>query len=196
MSDLAFNAEKHEYRLDGRLVPSVTQIIRAVLPGWQASEWYLQRGRALHHGCRLLDEGKLDWSTVSPEIEPRILAWERFRMESFSTVTAAEVPMACPRYCFAGTCDRVLSRYAEGDIICDLKSTIEAQVRVQLGAYSLLWAANGRKPRKAVAVELRDNGQYRCLWIGERELRMAEQTFLAVLTTFNFMMANNIKVKS
>ncbi|MDO8598041.1 MAG: hypothetical protein Q7R45_15640, partial [Sulfuricaulis sp.] len=123
-----FDADRHEYRIGERIVPSVTQIIRAVLPGWQASEWHMQRGTALHHGCRLLDQGVLDWASVSPEIMPRVLAWQQFRLDAYATISAVEVQLASDRYWFAGTCDRVLARGVDSDIICELKSTVEPQV--------------------------------------------------------------------
>ena len=189
---LQFDAERHEYRLAGRLVPSVTQVIRAVLPGWEASEWHMQRGTALHHGCRLLDQGVLDWQSVSPEIGPRIQAWQKFRKDSMVDVVSVETPLFSERYWFAGTCDRMLARGIASGIVCDLKSTIEPQVRVQLGGYSILWAARGAKPHAAVAVELRADGTYRCLWLDAAELRIAEQTFLAALTIHNFQINHKL----
>ena len=69
----------HVYTLNGRVVPGVTEIVRATVPGWQASEWYLQRGRALHKAVELWNKGTLDEATVAPEIEGRFRAWKLFR---------------------------------------------------------------------------------------------------------------------
>ena len=190
---LTFDEATHSYRLNGSLVPSVTQVIGSVLPGWQAGDWYLQRGRALHHGCRLMDGHCLDWNTVDEAIKPRLLAWGKFRDECPSaTVLLCEEPLAHPGYRFAGTIDRVFGN-GKSDIIADIKSTIEPQVRVQLGGYSLLWTEHtGRKAIKAVAVELRDDGTYGTLWIDAHGLRRAQQTFLAALTIFNFKTLHKI----
>lgn len=202
---LEFNAETHEYRIDGRLVPSVTQVINAVLPGWQAGEWYMRRGTALHHGCRFLDEGRLDWSSVSPEIEPRIKAWAKFRDEFPAEVLACELPLGHV-IGFAGTLDRVLRQAEASDgIICDIKSTITPQVRLQLAAYRLLWAgqtatgatwANGHvKINRGVAVELRDDGTYSTLWMNADELSRCEQVFLACLSVYGFAAKHKIKLQ-
>lgn len=184
-----FDAETHQYLLDGRRLPSVTEIIGATLPGWQADDWYLQRGRALHHGCRLLDEGCLDWATVAPEIEPQIRAWQQFLEDSGATCEAIERPLASERYQYAGTLDRMLN-VAGYLTVCDLKSTIAPQVAVQLAAYGLLWP---EKVIRGVAVELKDDGTYRAQWLNGHELRRAEQVFLACLTVFNFLMTNNLR---
>ena len=43
-----FDADRHEYRIAGRVVPSVTHVLGDLIPGWRASDWHLQRGRAVH----------------------------------------------------------------------------------------------------------------------------------------------------
>ena len=190
---LTFDEATHAYRLNGSPVPSVTQVIGSVLPGWQAGDWYLQRGRALHHGCRLLDEGTLDWASVSPEILNRVRAWQTFRLEWLDVeVIASELPMASATHRYAGTVDRVFGTIT-GDAIIDLKSTIEPQVRCQLSAYAALWEERtGRVVNSAAAVELRDDGTYRTLWMNKFQLRLARQTFLACLTVHNFKTLHKI----
>ena len=192
-AQLEFNSDAHEYHLDGRRLVSVTQIIRTVLPAFQANEYYLQRGRALHHATALLDDGKLDWSTVDEAILGRTRAWQKFRRDYPASTVAIEQKLVSKRYRFAGTADRVLFA-DECFIIADAKSTVAPQCIPQMGLYSLLWTENGGKPcRKAVAVELQDDEQYRCMWLSHAELRAAEQTGLAVLTVHNFALKHGIK---
>ena len=191
---LTFNAFNHAYHLDGKSVPSVTTIIRAVIAGWSASEWHMQRGTAVHRACELLDQGLLDRATVFPEIESRVKAWEKFRADYPGIVETMETPLGSERYRFAGTPDRVFLE-KNHHVIVDLKSSIEPQVKLQLGGYSLLWAENrgdGRKIAKAGAVELRENGTYSVLWLSAHQLRRAEQQFLALLTVYNFMNDNDL----
>ncbi len=188
---LDFDDAAHAYRINGLPAPSVTQVIRDVLPGWAADDWYLQRGRALHHGCRLLDEGRLDWSSVSTEIISRVLAWQRFRAEFPADLVQCETPMGHPLYRYAGTPDRLLMNGVP--IVADLKSSVSPQVRVQLGGYSLLFRAHGRAPQKGVAVELRDDGSYRTLWMDKHELAQAERVFLACLSVHSFKRSHGLK---
>lgn len=192
-NEVAFDPEQHRYTLRGTPLPSVTQVIKEFLPTWQADEWYLQRGTAMHYGCALLDEGRLDWSTVAPEIAGRIRAWQKFRADFGGEVVAVEQSLAHPLYQFAGTIDRII--VADGAVIvADLKSSIAPQVKMQLGAYSLLWAnSEKRKVTKGVAVELKDDGAYRTFWMNQRELQLGERAFLAALTLFNFKSKEGIK---
>lgn len=195
---LIFDAEKHEYRIDGKLVPSVTQVIGSVCPGWQADPWYLQRGKALHGACHLYDMGTLDWASVDPAIIGRVRAWERFRREWPATVWHSEAPMQSAVSRFAGTPDRIF-RAKEQLALVDIKSTAEPQVIVQLGGYSVLARQDyGLGIDLAVAVELHDDGTYRTYpdpWLSGSALRRAEQQFLAFLSVHNFLKAHNLKVK-
>lgn len=195
MNQLLFDAETHKYTLDGVQLPSVTQIIKAILPPVfeGATEWHMQRGTATHYACELLDHGVLDWSSVDPEIEPRVRAWQKFRREYPATIKANEMRMASTRYQFAGTVDRILDSEADDTVVCDLKNSVAPQVFLQLAFYSLLFAENAKeKPHAAVAVELQDDGSYRTHWLNNRELRRAEQQALALLTTYNFAQQHNL----
>lgn len=190
---LTFDAETHTYRVDGVAVPSVTGIINAILPVWQADEWYLQRGAAIHYGCALMDCGELDWQSVAPEIEPRIMAWGKFRTDWPADIVAVETAVSHSLYRYAGTLDRMFVR--SGDlVVCDIKSSIAPQVRPQLGGYALAWNATHpkQKVKSAVAVELRDDGTYRADWLSTADLRRAEQQFIALLTVFNFASEHNL----
>lgn len=187
-----FIEETHTYKLDGKELPSVTRIIDSLLPYWKVDEFYLQRGRATHHGCRLLDENRLDWSSVDAEIKPRIQAWQKFRRDYPAEIVACEKPMAHSNLRYAGTLDRMLDFKGE-QVICDLKNSVSAQVRLQLALYSMAWTANGgRIVQKAVAVELDESGTYSCLWLSRQELRRAEQQALALLTVYNFAVEHKL----
>ena len=178
--------DNHVYRYRGRVVPSVTQVINAIMPQFQAGDWYLRRGQALHKACEFSDLGTLVEASVDDEIKPRVEAWRKFLRESGVTVVQCEIAMVHPIYMFAGTMDRLVI-----DDQCwrclDIKSAISPQVIVQLGGYSLLTTHNGTRCKAALAVELRDNGTYSRLNIGRLDLAAAERAFLNVLGTFNFM---------
>lgn len=192
---LTFDAGEHSYRLNGRPLPSVTTIINAVLPQWQAGDWYLQRGRALHHGCHLYDADVLDWDSVSPEIEPRIRAWGQFRRDFPAEVVLSEQPLANGVIGYAGTPDRVFRDSYGNNVLCDLKSTICPQVRLQLGAYAQMLALHKINIVRAVAVELRDDGTYRTEWLLPVDLERAYRVFQSCLTVSNFARAHNLNLK-
>lgn len=192
---LTFDADKHEYRSGSRRLPSVTEVINRIMPGFQADEYYLKRGTFTHHGCALLDQGELDWDSVSPAILPRVQAWQKFRCDWPAQCMAIELPLSHRLYQYAGTLDRAL-RSTKGELtIVDLKNSVSPQVRLQLAAYSLLWKDHFPKQpvRMACAVELCDDGTYRTLWLDSFELRRCEQVFIAALSVFGFMTKHKLK---
>lgn len=79
---IKFISDGHIYevqRADGSVFvpPSVTQIIQAST--YNTDPWYALRGTAIHKGCELIVRGELDWSTVEPDIQPYLEAFESFR---------------------------------------------------------------------------------------------------------------------
>lgn len=192
----SFDADSHIYTINGRRVPSVTQIIRATLPAWEAHPWYMQRGTALHHGCHLFDEGTLDWSSVDDEIRTRIMAWDKFRRESGLAIVDSENPLYHAGLQFAGTPDRIACDEDTGTlIIIDIKSTYSAHVIPQLGGYAMLARQADLPCDEAICVELMDDGKYKTYGLDRFALRRAQQTFAACLTLYGFMQQNGLKLK-
>ena len=191
---ISFDPEKHEYRLAERAVPSVTQVISAIAPAWQAGEWYLQRGSAVHASITLALRDELDWSSVDQRIKGRIDSILRFISDVKLTTLHLETPLASGRYQFAGTFDFLGQRDGGPVVLADWKGSLSPQAGLQLGAYSLLLAENGFPyPKEAAAVECHDDSSYKVKWLTATELRRAEQTFLAFLTARNWLETNNIK---
>ena len=193
---LDFNEERHEYRLDGRLVPSVTQVINSIAPQREVDEWYLHRGSAVHHAVALAMTDRLDWSSVDERIKGRVEAIMAFVADEKLTPILIEKRMASERYRFAGTVDLVANHPSLGVVIADWKGSIVPQSTVQLGAYSLLMeeAREVYPPlRDAVAVQCKDSGKYRCKWVDSRDLRLSRQTFLAFLTSHNWKLTHSPK---
>jgi hypothetical protein len=87
--DFTFDAERHLYLVQGRPVPSVTQVLHS---GGLSADYsivepaVLERkriiGEYVHKATQYLDEGCLDLDTVDPEIHPYLAAYERFLQDS------------------------------------------------------------------------------------------------------------------
>lgn len=196
MTELTLD-NQHVYRLGGRVLPGVTQIIRSCISGWQAGEWYLQRGQAVHAAIHLHLQGRLDRSSLDPRIEGRVRAIIAFLEQTKLEPLAVEWRLASEKYQFAGTLDfYARRRNPAGFFLVDWKSTLTPEVRVQLGAYSLLLKESGSNPiTTAVAVEARDDETFKCGYYIAAELRAGEQTFLAMLTVHNFKKRHNLNPK-
>lgn len=200
---LEFDDELHEYKIDGTIVPSATQVINDIMPGYDAGDYYKARGKAMHVACELYDQGRLDWDTVHPEIIGKVRAWAKFRTEWNRPILASETAMGHPAYMVAGRIDRVFQGEKLYHVLCDLKSALTPQVRIQLGFYSLLWKRTNmdsktrRLPEtRGVAVELRNNGSYSCLWMKADEIRRHEQDALNCLGVYNFRKLYKLKGKA
>lgn len=111
---LTFEEEPHIYRVDGRVVPSDTQVLKAVYGDlcWPwASEFAMERGRLVHHALHLWIIGDLDPKRLSDYIAGYVASGIRFLEESgFEIATidgkkATEVRMYSEIYDFAGTAD-------------------------------------------------------------------------------------------
>lgn len=177
-----FSPEPHEYRIDGRIVPSVTQIIGDVLPGWKAPQWYLERGRANHACYALLAQGTA--FLPDPVCEGFIAAWRKWAEHVRLEPLVIEHPVYSLRYRFAGTLD--LIGIVQGNpMIVDYKGTLDARAKWQIAAYSIAEAETSGKRafNVGVGVELRENGTFRMSEI--YDLHRPRQEVLALLSAFN-----------
>lgn len=135
-----FDPEKHEYRLGGVRLPSVTEIIAAVGATSDKSwmdPFYAERGKAVHTAIQLHLEGDLDEETLDDEVRPRFERWLRWWRKSGMSGGVVEKPMYSWRG-FAGTPDLL-----EAPVLCDWKGSYEHGYRLQMGGYRLLLEDNG-----------------------------------------------------
>lgn len=193
MMDLKFRFDPsdHSYYLGDRRLIGVSEAIQAAgLKDFSRIEPAVlelarQRGTAVHAACHYLDDGDLNWATVSPEIEPYVLAWERFKADTGLIITHMEHPRYHATLGFAGTPDRLVTLGGHNGTL-DLKTyKPDDVVGVQLAAYSLLAFGPQQvyETPKRWGIELKEDGKY-----GLREYtdRGDEAVFMACLTIAKF----------
>jgi len=152
-ADLIFNDALHEYRLplDGRIVPSVTTILRVTGMSIDFEElksrsltlagkidYKRALGTAAHADCHAFDDGDLDWSTVHADVAPYIEAWATMRENLGLTPTARERRVFHPTLFYCGTLDGIFRREADGRrILIDMKlgDPADAAADLQTAAY-------------------------------------------------------------
>lgn len=169
---LEFDEATHIYRLNGRIVPSVTQLMdSAGLISFEGiPPAVLERkkliGSAVHKACELDDLGVLDEATVGEVIAPYLAAYRRFKRETAFVPMLIEARVAEPILGYAGTLDRTgIIRGEPGQI--DLKTTaaLSPAVGVQTAAYERALYADpsydGPRNLARHALQLRDDGTYR-----------------------------------
>lgn len=185
-----FDPSDHSYHLGDRRLIGVSEAIQAAgLEDFSRIdpdifEHARQRGVAVHAACYFLDEGDLDWGTVTPEIEPYVRAWERFKGDFPLDWSDVEKPLFHATHGFAGTPDRVTEK--PGPTITDIKTyRPDAVTGIQLAAYSFL--RFGPQPvydaPKRWGLWLKDDGKYS---LTEYTDRGDEAVFLACLTIAKF----------
>jgi hypothetical protein len=188
---LEFDAPSHTYRLAGRIVPSVTQILGIVtdfdgIPP-AVLENARRRGEAVHKMIDLDNREELDETSVTDELAPFLKAWRKFLAESGAVVISSELRVYHEKLGYAGTADLLLDwngRY----VLPDIKATyaVPRTVGIQTAAYGeAYWqmhGGRGRRPERA-CIHLKD-GDYKVHW---RREPTDLSIFISCLNVFRFL---------
>ena len=160
-----FDPVAHCYTLDGRVLPSVTQILRGLddfskVPA-RVLEQARDRGQRVHAACNLDVLGILDENTVDDEVAPYLAQFRRFLRESGFTPTLTECRVYDEKLWYAGTLDLFGDLPGCMDVQIDIKSgAIPRSVGPQTSAYANgLYKRAGLMTRKRFALKL-EGGKY------------------------------------
>ncbi len=164
ITGFTFDAETHIYRLDGRVIPSVTQILGEFCPvtisgrdyyvnaftgsvvGMEKFDKAADFGTAVHRGCTLiLLHGKdfLDWDALAPELVGPLRQFVRWMAEWKPEVILAEAPLYSRKYGYAGTPDFV-AKIKRKVAVVDIKTGAFDMAGPQVAAYGELYKENYR----------------------------------------------------
>ncbi len=156
---ITLDEETHTYTdKNGRVIPSVTQIIQAAFPfvGYSRDEgiYYRERGKAVHLAIHYIEKGTLDPASVDKEIWPYIAAYFKFKKDFKHKTIATEEIVYNKQYDYCGTLDR-RTRGA----IWDYKTGVNRYAdSLQLTAYAM---AKGMPDADRFSVYLRPTGKYK-----------------------------------
>lgn len=150
-NNFSFDEVNHIYRLDGRIIPSVTGILQAegITDYSYADESDREFGRAGHKMTELWDKGTLDIKTISAPLIPYLNGYKKFLKDfkvKFKT-NEIEQPLMSNIYYFAGTPDRKPILVNNKLTLIDIKITTSMQLStgIQLAAYQILYEENYKK---------------------------------------------------
>src|SRR3990167_1926047 len=144
---LTFDPEGHKYSLNGKPVPSVTQILHGagLMDFSNIHPERLERsrkfGEAVHRACELYDLNNLNVNTLSLPLIPYLETWKKFRedygMDGIGTI---EEKICSERWQYAGTLDRIYPVHCKLTLI-DIKSTttLDPTVALQTAGYKIAW---------------------------------------------------------
>ncbi len=178
---IEFDESKHEYLINGQIVPSVTQILRAA--GLIDDQWFTDesciRGSYVAKATHYYDQGDLAVETVDPIIKPYLDAWIRFREESKIEVLASEERVYHSIYRYAGTLDR-RARWRGKEMIIDIKTGAESDWHeLQTAGYAMTF----NRSIATGAVYLKNDGAYRFV---QHDLVRPRDVFLAAIIISNW----------
>jgi len=168
---LEFNECTHEYKYNGEVVPSVTQILRfACVDFSSGANPYMRkiaadRGTRIHQACVAYDMDGFDGITEEDaDIVPYIKAYKSF-LDDYQ-IKGWEL-YEKPLYCYAGEWAGTIDRYGFIDgkpTVLDIKTGSKLHMPIhsaQLWAYAYMLRDNGYPVDNATVLHLRKDGTYR-----------------------------------
>ena len=193
MGKLEFDEAKHEYRLEGALLPSVTQVLKPLQDFSTIPEDILERsanfGTAVHLATTLWDQNDLDMDSLDPAIVPYLEAWKRFCDETKITFEAIESQVVSEKYRYAGTLDRIGFLNEKATVIDIKTGVVNPTIGVQLAGYLVAWnETHVLKVTKRASVALLKDGRYKVDWW---EDKADWACFLALLQITNWQLAHS-----
>lgn len=154
MTDLRFNAERHEYHLGKRKVPGVTAALNPYNDFEHVDPETLRIaadfGQHVHQAVDLFNRNMLDRASLGPAVAAYLAGWERFLDESGFVVVLSEERVYHPKIGYAGTLDAIgnFPHHKELSLV-DVKTSaaMPRTVGPQTAAYSEAWAVTHRRRR-------------------------------------------------
>lgn len=188
---LAFQEDNHEYKLDGNIIPSVTQIIQGAglinldfIPK-DLLEEKADLGKKVHKATELYDVDNLQIDDLHETLRNYLDQWIKFRRDYNFTPELIEVEYFHPLYRFAGRIDRV------GEIgnklsIIDIKTGTKQKTHaIQTAGYKILYNYDRKKTEQAKQrmIIYLSSDKYE---VEINEVPTDENVFLAALTIYNY----------
>lgn len=200
MNNITFDENKHEYKVDGSVIPSVTQILdsNGFSDFGRVPPEILERsslfGKAVHKTIELHCKGKLDEESLDPELKPYLKAWENFVFDFVYDHQKSEIQGYNEKYRFCYTFDQGgMINYKKIRCACllDIKTGQQKSCdKVQVnGGYALAVDKNILTGILYLNPEFKPSG-YKIIFSMDNKRDQA--IFLSALTIHNYKKENNL----
>ena len=163
MYKIEFDEERHLYYVDGKLTPSVSQIIRNVLKNDEPIPDYakpaMERGTYIHKVIHKALTSNLDESSIDKSVIGYFDSWKLWYKECGLKMELSEKILYEPEGDYCLTIDYVGKDSAGGRHLLDWKTgQIYSTYGPQLGGYEVGYIANYLSPVKIACIQLFKNG--------------------------------------
>ena len=193
---LKFDEATHTYTLDGKVLPSVTTVLKPLysfdgIPP-EVVERKRQIGKAVHKAIELDLADDLNAASLAPEVAPYFAAWVRFKVEFRPESQGGGSEVRVHTASYAGTVDLITGRVGHGDTwVIDFKTSAQVGpvVALQTAAYAHAAHEMGAVPHgpKRAALHLLPTGRYKLI---EHKDRNDIRVFQSLLITHQWRQAN------
>jgi hypothetical protein len=122
--EFRYDDPSHTYSLGGKILPSITGILKACryVDTTHYTPEARTRGSHVHLAIKFLNKGTLDWASVRDEYIGYVLAYQKLVKDWEFLVELFEVPMFHPILLFGGTPDLVGTVFGGVRAIIELKT--------------------------------------------------------------------------
>lgn len=188
---ITFDPIKHEYFLEGRKVPSVTQILSSLTDFSKVNlsvlEYAREFGTGVHLACEFNDNNDL---AELPEVYvPYLEGWKKFLNDYKVEILEVEKMVYSKNFRYAGTVDRI-AKIKNKITVIDIKSGQKNPVfALQLSGYKIALEEMGVKPKARMTVYLKPEGYS----VQEYKDTFDDAVFLSALYLHNWKINNKIK---
>lgn len=192
MLPIEFDEINHIYRIEGIIIPSVTQIINGIglIKFYGISPEILERkaeiGRYVHTACEFYDQDNLNMDTLHTELKGYLDGWIKFKTDFKFEPIEIELMLFHPTYRFAGRIDRI-GLIGKDKVLIDIKSGVPQKSDcIQTAGYQILHEeGKGTKDKikKRMSVYLNKGGDYSVI---EHKEMTDKNIFLSALSIYNF----------
>jgi hypothetical protein len=198
MADVfTFDESTHVYKLNGVVLPSITQLIKPLVDYGHVPPAVLANaaefGKKVHRMAELEETGTLDDETLDEKLRPVLAAYREWRSTNgiipADAVPACEIPMFHKKKQFAGTPDLIFDGLAVVEI--KTRKTNRLTDAIQLAAQEMLWTANGGKVANYShhVIELYADGRHKLETFSSKEMKEAKSRFMYLLD-YHYMKLN------
>jgi hypothetical protein len=158
---IQFNEKDHIYSIGGKIVPSVTQILKelGIINAFNYSEMDALRGKYVHQAIHLHHTKGLNFSKLDKVLRPYVSAYFDFLEETKFKFISGEQIVYNPAYYYAGHYD-LLGEYEKSIGIIDVKTGgVPGWAALQTAGY-MAAVTTDPKPSRRFALQLTAEGKW------------------------------------